>query len=194
MKDLDSPDRRSDLLRHALRLFTEHGYDGIGVQQIVEAAGVTKPTLYHHFGSKLGLLEALLADRLAGLDTALAQAAKYDHDLTLTLTRLARVTFIFAREQPALHRLARMLSHAPPRSEAGAVMAPTRARQLARLEQVFLQAAADHGNMTGRHRVYAISFLGMLDSYAELLAEGELAFDEHLVYRAVHHFMHGIFS
>mgnify|MGYP000948446399 CR=1 FL=1 len=194
MMDPAAPDRRFELLRHALLLFTEHGYDGVAVQQIVEAAGVTKPTLYHYFGSKLGLLEALLSARLTGLDAALAQAADYRHDLTLTLTRLARVFFIFAREEPGLYRLIRMLNHAPMSSEAGAVVAPTRVRQVDRLEQVFLSASADHGNMIGRHHAYAVTFQGMLDCWADLLAAGELTYDDHLVYRAVHQFMHGIFS
>jgi TetR/AcrR family transcriptional regulator len=46
--------------RVAARLFAERGYDATSVREIVEAAGVTKPTLYYHFGSKQGLAEALL--------------------------------------------------------------------------------------------------------------------------------------
>ncbi len=55
-------DNRSTLLKCALDLFAARGYDGVGVQEIVEAAGVTKPTLYHYFGSKQGLLQALLEE------------------------------------------------------------------------------------------------------------------------------------
>jgi TetR/AcrR family transcriptional regulator len=54
-------DNRSALLTHALQLFAARGYDAVGVQEIVEAAGITKPTLYHYFGSKRGLLDTLLA-------------------------------------------------------------------------------------------------------------------------------------
>ncbi len=46
--------------RTAARLFAAHGYDATSVREVVEAAGVTKPTLYYHFGSKQGLAEALL--------------------------------------------------------------------------------------------------------------------------------------
>ena len=52
-----SDDTRAELLARALDLFAAYGYDGVGVQQICDAAGVTKPTLYHHFGNKRGLLE-----------------------------------------------------------------------------------------------------------------------------------------
>ena len=55
-------DNRSNILSCALRLFATRGYDAVGVQEIVEAAGITKPTLYHYFGSKQGLLDALLKE------------------------------------------------------------------------------------------------------------------------------------
>ncbi|MEU3960794.1 TetR/AcrR family transcriptional regulator [Streptomyces buecherae] len=44
------------LLEAATRLFAERGYDRTSVQEIVEAAGVTKGALYHYFGSKDDLL------------------------------------------------------------------------------------------------------------------------------------------
>ena len=55
-------DNRSNILLCALRLFATRGYDAVGVQEIVVAAGITKPTLYHYFGSKQGLLDALLKE------------------------------------------------------------------------------------------------------------------------------------
>ena len=53
-------DNRSILLQCAKELFYAKGYDAVGVQEIVDRAGLTKPTLYYYFGSKLGLLETLL--------------------------------------------------------------------------------------------------------------------------------------
>jgi len=52
-------DSRAGLLHAALEPISRKGYDAVGVQEIAEAAGVAKPTLYHFFGSKGGLLEAL---------------------------------------------------------------------------------------------------------------------------------------
>ncbi|MFD4989575.1 TetR/AcrR family transcriptional regulator [Streptomyces sp. NPDC058374] len=45
------------LLAAATRLFADQGYDRTSVQEIVEAAGVTKGALYHYFGSKEDLLQ-----------------------------------------------------------------------------------------------------------------------------------------
>ena len=48
-----------EVLRAALGLFAEQGYANTSVQQIVEAAGVTKGAMYHYFTSKDDLLFAI---------------------------------------------------------------------------------------------------------------------------------------
>ena len=55
------------IARSAARLFAERGYDATSVREIVEAAGVAKPTLYYYFRSKEGLAQALLTVPLTNL-------------------------------------------------------------------------------------------------------------------------------
>lgn len=50
---------REALVGAARRLFTERGYDNVGTEEIVRAAGVTRGALYHQFGDKASLLEAV---------------------------------------------------------------------------------------------------------------------------------------
>ena len=57
------------LLAAATRLFAEHGFETTSVQQIVDAAGVTKGAMYHYFGSKDDLLYEIYA-RLLRVQTA----------------------------------------------------------------------------------------------------------------------------
>ncbi len=48
------------ILRVAERLFARRGYRNVAVRDIAEAAHVTHPLIYHYFGSKRGLLAAVL--------------------------------------------------------------------------------------------------------------------------------------
>ncbi|WP_225768963.1 TetR/AcrR family transcriptional regulator [Inquilinus sp. Marseille-Q2685] len=56
---------RDRILGTARDLFHKHGYRGVGVDAIAEAAGTNKMTLYRHFGSKDDLIVECL-QRLAG--------------------------------------------------------------------------------------------------------------------------------
>ena len=59
--------RRAQLLEAANDVFTSKGYHAAAMDDIAEAAGVSKPVLYQHFPSKLDLYLALLdisCDRL----------------------------------------------------------------------------------------------------------------------------------
>jgi AcrR family transcriptional regulator len=57
---LDPERTRSAMRQAASRLFYERGLDGIGVAELCAAVGVSKETLYRHFGSKDGLIRAVL--------------------------------------------------------------------------------------------------------------------------------------
>lgn len=53
---------RRRILEAAIEIFADEGFAGSSVDRIAARADVTRATVYHHFGSKLGLLEALAAD------------------------------------------------------------------------------------------------------------------------------------
>ncbi|GGQ78090.1 hypothetical protein GCM10010250_57160 [Streptomyces althioticus] len=69
------------LLAAATRLFAEQGYDRTSVQEIVEAAGVTKGALYHYFGSKDDLLHEVYARVLRLQQERLDQFADADEPI-----------------------------------------------------------------------------------------------------------------
>ncbi|MEJ8567154.1 TetR/AcrR family transcriptional regulator [Elongatibacter sediminis] len=52
--------KRLQLIETAVELFNEHGFHGVGIDRIAEAAGVSKKTMYHHFRSKEELILAAL--------------------------------------------------------------------------------------------------------------------------------------
>jgi TetR/AcrR family transcriptional regulator len=185
-------DNRANLLDRALTLFADRGYDAVGIQEIVDAAGVTKPTLYHYFGSKRGLLDALLAEHFRPLHRAIAQAAAYHGDLPLTLNQVATVYFGYASGRPLYYRLQLALWFALPGSAAFQAVSPLNEEQRRVLEEMFERAAEDHGAMRGRHRAYAMTFMGMINTYIALALNEHIELNDGLTDRAVHQFMHGI--
>ncbi|MFC4051783.1 TetR/AcrR family transcriptional regulator [Actinomadura syzygii] len=55
------PDTRARIVRAAARLLAEAGGGDVSTRAVCAAAGVGAPTLYHHFGDKAGLLDAVAA-------------------------------------------------------------------------------------------------------------------------------------
>lgn len=187
-------DNRSNILAHALGLFAARGYDAVGVQEIAEAAGVTKPTLYHYFGSKRGLLDTLLAERFEPLYSSVEPVSRYYGDLSRNLREIVAVYFRFAERHPVFYRLLLSMYVAPPDSDSFEASYALYAKQYALVETLFKQAVTHHGNMRGRHRYYAATLLGMINTYIVLALNQAVALDDDLLYRAVHQFMHGIYS
>lgn len=187
-------DSKSEILSRALELFAARGYDGAGVQEIVDAAGVTKPTLYHHFGSKQGLLQALLVLHYERLNGEVRAAADYHGDLPLTLRNVVKAFFRCAREDPVFYRMQLSMYFAPSGSDAYREVVALNQGLSAILQDLFLKAAANHGNMKGRHMLYGTTFLGVINHCIGLGLNGFLSFDDGLVEKVVHQFEHGIYS
>ncbi len=185
---------RDLILTQALELFAARGYDAVGVQELVLAAGVTKPTLYHHFGSKEGVLTALIAQGGKPLLTRLRVATDYQGDLTLNLLALTDAYLSFATTQPSFYRLLSACSLAPAESDSYRLARPVEEQQYRLVEALFKKASRDHGNMKGRARPYAHTFIGLVNTYARLALLGEVDVGDALKRDIVQRFSHGIYS
>lgn len=67
--------RREQILRAAETLFYAHGYEQTSIQDILNAIGISKGGFYHHFESKLDLLDALCQQRAEESARAAREAA-----------------------------------------------------------------------------------------------------------------------
>ena len=66
---------RRQLVATATQLFAEHGYEQTSIDTVLDAAGVSRGALYHHFNGKEALFEAVLEDVEAQLATHVVEAA-----------------------------------------------------------------------------------------------------------------------
>jgi AcrR family transcriptional regulator len=111
------PVRSSDrILQKALELFSSKGYDATSVREICEAAGITKPTLYHFYGSKEGVYRALVQGSLDEFRQRMVRELERPGTPTERLKGVARTYFAITREHGQLMRFFFALVHNPPSS------------------------------------------------------------------------------
>jgi AcrR family transcriptional regulator len=160
---------RDALIEAARLLFAERGYAGVGTEEIVRAAGVTRGALYHHFDGKRELFAALyerieveLAQRIA--TGALERGAAEP----LEAMRAGAEIFLRACTEPDVQRI--VLLDGP------SVLGWDRWREIAAehglgLIEATLQAAIDAGAIAEQPvRPLAHVLMGALDEAAMLVA------------------------
>lgn len=122
---------REEILRAATRLFARRGYAGASIQDIVDAARVTKPALYYHFASKAALYRALVDHALDGRYQLMQAAAQRAGTAAGRLTAIATALFEFAQEHQELSRLTLAALFAAPEE------VPASVRNLAKAQRNF---------------------------------------------------------
>jgi TetR/AcrR family transcriptional regulator len=93
------------LVRAALALFTEHGYDGTSVRAITRRAGANLGAITYHFGSKQGLYDAVIAQASGPFREQLSAAADGEGSPLDRLQQVVRAFFGHLYENPDLPRL-----------------------------------------------------------------------------------------
>ncbi|THA88778.1 TetR/AcrR family transcriptional regulator [Streptomyces sp. LRa12] len=93
------------LLDAALRVYADAGEQGLTVSAVTRASGVSLGSLYHHFGSIDGLVNALLTRWLGRLLGELADAVGDSHDARTGVRALVRAYLGFVQAHPDVSRL-----------------------------------------------------------------------------------------
>lgn len=101
------PEKRLAVLEAAKRLFLEHGFDGVSMEAIAIQAGVSKLTVYSHFGDKDALFAATIHAKCEEMLPPTLFAAAPKGAIRAQLTTIARAFFglVTSPEAIALHRL-----------------------------------------------------------------------------------------
>jgi AcrR family transcriptional regulator len=187
-------DNKENILKKALELFSRYGYEGTGVQAIVEAASISKPTMYHYYGSKLGLLEDIISINNGRILTLLEKVTFYNRDIVKNIHDIIRLYFNDAKSNREYHRMILSMSYYPVESEAYALVTDAFSGQIFLMSDMFGKAVKEHGNMRGRNNTYAYSLLGTINTYIGIYFSGGIALEEADALRLSNQFMYGIFS
>jgi AcrR family transcriptional regulator len=171
-KAVQSEATRAALVAAARKLFAKRGYADVGTEEIVRRAGVTRGALYHHFGGKKDLLEAVYEQIEADLTKTIAEGALgAGAKSPLEAMQAATEMFLDACTEPEVQRI--VLLDAP------AVLGWERWREIAAkyglgLVEASLQAAIDAGEIAEQPvKPLAHVLMGALDEAAMLVARSD---------------------
>jgi AcrR family transcriptional regulator len=121
MRRLTAGERRAQLIAVALELFARRGYRATTMDDIAEAAGVTKPLVYQHFSSKralyLELVDSIAHELLIAVRSAVMQAEGPRQQVErgfaayfgLVITREAEFRLLYGRDHADDEELGRAL-------------------------------------------------------------------------------------
>jgi AcrR family transcriptional regulator len=153
----------------AIKLFAEEGYAATTTREICRQAGVTKPVLYYHFGSKERLYYGLMLDAHNEFRKEVLQASRRGKTAREKLIEALAADFGLTRRDPALSRLFfRMIFAAEKDSpEVNFVAFGQEWQQfLAGIARAGVEQGELHGNpgeiaegLMGIHLLYTLSFL-----------------------------------
>ena len=105
---------RQEILRAALKRFAHGGYAATSVQQIVDDAGVSKPTLYYYFSDKAELFQALVNEAHDERYRLLQQAVAKTQNIQAQLVEILTVLFDYFRANRELMRISMATAFAAP--------------------------------------------------------------------------------
>lgn len=176
----------------AITLFAKKGYEGVGVQEICEESGITKPTLYYYFKSKAGLLEHIGETRGKTLLETIQTALTYNHDFMKGLTEVLRNVINFAKTNPEYFNLHCTLLNSPQGSEERTIYTTLIEGTQRCFDDFFTASCAEFGNMRGKEKLYSRMFYNNVISTAVLVIKGELSVSEEIIYQIVHSLVYGM--
>jgi AcrR family transcriptional regulator len=80
---------RQRIVETARAHFFSHGFRSVTMDDLAEELAISKKTLYAHFPSKIAMVEAVLADKFAGVERKLKEIQRtYPHDFAAALHEL----------------------------------------------------------------------------------------------------------
>jgi AcrR family transcriptional regulator len=153
------------ILRTAVKLFNERGYDGTSMEDLSRALGITKSAIYHHVPSKEELLRLATGRALDGLFEVARQAEASPGPAIDRLERLVRDAIgVLAQRLPFVTLLLRV--HGNTKAERDAL---ARRREFDRFTAELVSRAAADGDLRSDidPAIIAKLLFGLVNSVSE---------------------------
>jgi TetR/AcrR family transcriptional regulator len=158
------------LLDAALTLFSQKGYAATGIRDILQAAGVTQPTLYHHFADKASLLQALIERHYGESQEQLAEIVASEVTVSGKLLAFAKTSFEYCNKDARVPRLMFQTYFGPAVPEIDGVLDKLTEKRFRLVVQVMEDAIA-LGELTPSDPEFlALSFCSMVDQPLNLFS------------------------
>src|ERR1043166_3141285 len=97
--------KRAQILAAAVRVFAGRGYEATRVGDIAKEAGVAYGLVYHYFGSKEAVLEAVFREAWGRLLAAVGVAEDTGKDAAEQLSLVVKIVLRVWRDDPDLVKL-----------------------------------------------------------------------------------------
>ncbi len=97
-------DKQENILKTALELFANDGYNATATSKIAKKAGVSEGLIFRHFGNKKGLLEAIMEDMENRISQLLAPIV-FEDDPKKVITAFIELPFSIDPEEYNFWRL-----------------------------------------------------------------------------------------
>ncbi|HEU5124061.1 MAG TPA: TetR/AcrR family transcriptional regulator [Verrucomicrobiae bacterium] len=185
---------REQILHAALKRFAHSGYSAASVQQIVNDARLSKPTLYYYFRDKAGLFQALVDEAHDERFRLMQTACKGSNDIKVQLTEILTALFDYLQKNRELMRI----SFATAFSAPGEMPEGLRYCEKCERNFEFIHALMKKGQSAGildkrfDARELAFGFNGQLNSYlVSQLLMPDCALDRKTAGRIVELFLAG---
>ncbi len=153
------------LLASALGLFSEKGYEGTSIREIIERAEVTRPVLYYYFENKehlfRRLVESWFAELVEDMDRVLAGVAGYRQRLKVLICNI----FEHAEGSPTVVRLIFHTFFAPRHQAPKLDKDELWESRFTRIRSI-MQEGIESGDFAGYEAdTLAMAFCGMMDMH-----------------------------
>lgn len=181
---------KEKIMAKATELFSEQGYDSVGIAEIVNQCSITKPTLYYYFGSKENLLQSIVHEYCLTLKTAVINKASQERSFEKNLASTADAYLKYTSENKQFMRLYFSLVFTPHSNRAYHIV-----KQEAEAIQAIIETFFENDLVFGCSKSFiAVSFIGQLNTFSTLILNNYIQYSEQVSKQMLYLFLNGIRS